>query len=418
MTDSMVKPDRRRTQAFLAAWLGWAFDGLDAFLYTLVAVPLLKDLLGAGALPAEVMTKAGLVQGIFLVGWAVGGIVFGRVGDLLGRTRTLTLTIVTYAAFTGLTFFAQTWWQLAILRFLAALGIGGEWAAGSALVSETLPAKWRHYGSAILQSGYMLGMILAAVTVGALGSLPYRWVFLVGVIPAFLTIWIRRAVPEPEEWAEQRETRRIPSPLDLFKGEVRRTTWLTLLTASIALTTVWVLMYFSTQIVRSLPEVKSLAPAVQNELIRNFTIEYTLWTIVGNFVAAFLARQIGYRKAMFLLFLGALCVYAFGFKPEHNLSQVRLAMDLGAITSIGVFGIFPLYIPPLFPTLLRTTGAGFCYNIGRVTAGIGTFWLAFQTSQSVSPNAAIFTIGFLFIPGLVVALMMPEHAEEAGGPGR
>lgn len=400
--------DSRRGKAFFAAWLGWAFDGLDGFLYTLVAIPLMKDLLGAGADKASVATMAGLVQGIFLIGWAVGGFVFGYLGDRLGRTRVLTLTILTYALFTGFTFFAQTWWQLAILRFIAALGIGGEWAAGSALVSETLPNRYRHWASAILQSGYMVGIILAALTVGALGSLEYRWVFVVGVIPALFSVWIRKAVPEPEEWAQSRETRKKVPVADLFRGEVKRNTWLTLVLSSVSLTTVWGLLYFITQIVRSLPEVKAMTPAAANSLVSSFTIEYMLWNIAGNFFAAGIAKKVGYRKAIFLLLLGGLLTFSFGFKPHHDLGQLRIAMACAALTNLGVFGVFPLYIPPLFPTLLRTTGAGLCYNFGRVVAGIGTIWLAYQTSGAVSPYTAIMVLAICFIPGMVVALMMPE----------
>jgi MFS family permease len=403
--DSVPNPgmDRAtRTKAFVAAWLGWAFDGLDGFLYTLVAAPFVASLLGPEATKPQIATTAGLIQGIFLIGWAVGGVLFGRIGDVLGRTRTLTLTIVTYAVFTGLAAFSQTWWQLAILRFLAALGIGGEWAAGSALVAETLPPRLRHLASALLQSGYMVGMILAALTVGALGGLEHRWVFLVGVIPAFATIWIRRAVPEPAEWAATREDRELPPVRDLFRGQVVRTTMLTLTLASVALTTVWALLYFGTQLIRA------AAPAAEaNEIVRNVTIEYTLWNIAGNFLATYLARWIGYRRAIFLLLLGALGVFTFGFRPGASLDQIRLAMNLAGLTALGVFGIFPLYIPPLFPTLLRTTGAGFCYNVGRVVAGVGTIWLAFGAA-TISPHAAIFTVGLFYIPGLIVALFMPE----------
>jgi uncharacterized membrane protein YpjA len=236
----------------------------------------------------------------------------------------------------------------------------------------------------------------------------YRYVFLVGVIPALFTLWIRRAVPEPAEWAESRQTRE-PAPISaLFRGEIRRNTWLTLILASVALTTVWGLLYFITQLVRGLPEVRSMAPGAVNALIRNFTIEYMLWNIAGNFLAAYLAKVIGYRKAIFLLLLGGLAVYTLGFKPGHSLDQIRIAMALAGLTGLGVFGVFPLYVPPLFPTLLRTTGAGFCYNIGRVVAGVGTIWLAYQTSSAVSPYSAIFVLGLLYIPGLVVSLMMPE----------
>jgi MFS family permease len=254
----------------------------------------------------------------------------------------------------------------------------------------------------------MVGIILAALTVGALGSLDYRWVFLVGVIPAFFTIWIRRAVPETEEWEESRKTREKVPVSALFRGEVKRSTWLTLILACVTLTTVWGLLYFITQLVRALPEVRTMTPAAVNALIRNFTIEYMLWNIAGNFVAAFLAKTIGYRKAIFLLLLGGLAVYTVGFKAGHSLDQIRIAMALAGLTGLGVFGVFPTYIPPLFPTLLRTTGAGFCYNIGRVVAGLGTIWLAMQTSGAVSPHTAIFVLGLLYIPGLIVALLMPE----------
>ena len=136
--------DSARLKSGLAAWLGWMFDGLDMHLYTLVAVPFVALLLGGVAEDSfEVKEKAGFIQASFLVGWAMGGAFFGVVGDRLGRSRALMLTILTYALFTGLSFFAQTWWQLMICRFLAALGIGGEWAVGASLLSETWPARWR-----------------------------------------------------------------------------------------------------------------------------------------------------------------------------------------------------------------------------------------------------------------------------------
>ena len=142
-----------------------------------------------------------LIQAAFLVGWALGGGFFGRIGDRLGRARALMLTILTYALFTGLSFFAQTWWHLLIFRFLAALGIGGEWAVGASLLSETWPRRWRPWIAAVLQSAVNCGMLLAMVA-GLLhvGLARTAYVFLVGILPALLVVWIRRAVPEPEEW--------------------------------------------------------------------------------------------------------------------------------------------------------------------------------------------------------------------------
>ncbi|AIE84973.1 MFS transporter [Fimbriimonas ginsengisoli] len=397
---------------FIAAWLGWAFDGLDGMLYPLVAVPFVMELLGPGATVPQAAAKAGLIQAIFLVGWAIGGLVFGRIGDALGRSRTLTLTIVTYAAFTGLSFFAHEWWHLAVFRFLAALGIGGEWAAGSALVSETLPARYRPWGSAMLQTGYMIGIILAALTVGSFaGFHSYRYVFLVGVLPAVVTIWIRRSVPEPEEWAGERTARKMPKISDLFGPEVRKATLFTLAVASLALTCSWTLIYFSTQVLRGLPEVKAMAKPAVDDLVRSVTIAYSIWNIVGNFLAAAMARYIGYRRAFIVMAAGGLVAYVVGFAHPRPLDEFKIWMNLSAVFGLGLFALFPLYLPPLFPTLLRTTGAGFGYNFGRIVAAAGTLYLAMSTAGAVSPHQAIYLSGLLFIPIILLAFFMPVLKE-------
>jgi MFS family permease len=398
-------------KAFLAAWLGWTFDGMDGFIYGLVAVPFVTELMGQGATLGEIAAKAGLIQGIFLIGWAIGGAIFGRIGDSLGRARTLTFTICTYAIFTGLSFFSHAWWHLAIFRFLAALGIGGEWAAGSALVAETLPSKHRAWAGALLQSGYITGMILAAFVVGALGQYPPRYVFLVGILPALMTLWIRKAVPEPEEWSGARAGLSLPKYRDLFRAPVLRTTMLTLGMACLTLTSVWALLYFSTQVVRGLPEFKAIAnPKLQAQLLQSITITYCLWNIAGNFMAAAIARYVSYRWAMFAMVLGSLICYTVGFGSHRPLSDVRLWLNLTFLFGSGLFALYPLYIPPLFPVLLRTAGAGFCYNFGRIIAGLGTIYLASATAGSLSPNQAIFYAGLLYAPALVIALLMPEAA--------
>ena len=187
----------------IAAWLGWMFDGLDMHLYTLVATPFVAELLGLTIEQQKdpsVGYYSSWIQAAFLVGWALGGGFFGRIGDRLGRARALMLTILTYALFTGLSFFAQTWWHLLICRFLAALGIGGEWAVGASLLSETWPRRWRPWMAATLQTAVNVGVILAMVAGYLMKGIPPRYVFLVGILPALLVVWIRRAVPEPEEW--------------------------------------------------------------------------------------------------------------------------------------------------------------------------------------------------------------------------
>lgn len=394
-------------RAFVAAWLGWCFDGLDGYLYALVAISFVTSLMPGAATP-DVQQHAAWIQGAFLVGWALGGAFFGRMGDRIGRTRTLTLTILTYALFTGLSFFAQTWWHLLIFRFIAALGIGGEWAAGSALVSETLGKQHRAWASATLQSGYMVGIILAAITVGALGSLPPKYVFLVGVVPALMTVWIRKAVPEPEEWQRERHERTLPALGELFGPDVRTTTLKTLALTSIALTTVWGFIFFSVQVLTGLPEVAGLSPAEKAALVRNVVVVYSLWNIVGNFAATYLARYVGYRRAFAALMAASGATFLLGFSGAHDLETTKWIFNAAMFFSAGLFAIFPLYIPPLFPTLLRTTGAGFSYNFGRLAAAAGTLLGGWITAKAGGPGMAIWWLGFLYVPGLAVSLAMPE----------
>ena len=212
----------------LAAWLGWFFDGLDLHLYTLVWTVFVAELLLVKDPDHPDVGRYGsYIQAAFLLGWALGGAFFGIVGDRIGRSRTLVFTILTYALFTGLSFFAHTWWQLMIFRFLAALGIGGEWAIGASLLSETWPKRWRPWIAAVLQCAVNFGILAAIAAVFLLqqfkGYEP-RWVFLIGVLPAFVTLWIRKEVPETAEWSAEKGKRPATSLGDLFGPDIRRTT--------------------------------------------------------------------------------------------------------------------------------------------------------------------------------------------------
>src|SRR5262245_47229080 len=289
----------------VAAWLGWFFDGLDMNLYMLVATLFVAELLGT-ADEAVVDYYSSWIQASFLIGWALGGGFFGRIADRLGRSRALMLTILTYALFTGLSFFAQTWWQLLIFRFLAALGIGGEWAVGAALLSETWPRRWRPWMAAVLQTGVNLGVMLASLANFLLAGYPSRTVFLVGVLPAFLVLWIRRAVPEPEEWqgAKQKAAHAEPGFLELFRGPVRRTTLLTLLVCAFALTAHWAFLFWYLQHVRNLPDLSGWTDADKSRLVSKFVWLVMVSSIAGNFLAAILARWLKYRRAIACLCLG------------------------------------------------------------------------------------------------------------------
>lgn len=402
----------RQWKSGIAAWLGWTFDGLDMHLYTLVYAQFVAQLLNlTNTADPSVGKHASIIQGGFLLGWALGGGFFGRIGDRLGRSRALSLTILTYALFTGLSFFAQTWWQLLIFRFLSALGIGGEWAVGASLLSETWPKRWRPWIAAVLQSGVNIGVLLAVlsnVLMAPIVATQPRYIFLVGVLPAFLVLWIRRAVPEPEEWhSAKREARgREPGVRDLFGPAIRRTTLLVILVCAVSLTAHWAFMFWHQIAFRNLPDVIGLSNAEKNAWGTKILFLVMVMSILGNFFAAVLARWIGYRKAICILCFGYFLAMIAAYSIPRPHAQLYWWLAAPGFFQ-GVFALFTMYLPPLFPTLLRTTGAGFCYNIGRVASAIGVVF--FGVFQNVGDyRLTLLFAGLLFLPAAVFALSLPE----------
>ena len=400
---------RAQWRSGIAAWLGWTFDGLDMHLYTLVAAPFVAQLLGGlNTKDARVGRYGSIIQAGFLLGWAIGGGFFGRIGDRLGRARALSLTVLTYAAFTGLSFFAHAWWHLLIFRFLAALGIGGEWAVGASLLSETWPRRWRPWIAAVLQSGVNVGVLGAVLANLVLAKAQPRWLFLVGILPALLVFWIRRAVPEPEEWraAKDRARHREPSLRDLFEGNVRQITIWVVLVCSVSLTAHWAFMFWHQQQLRNLPEVLNWSAQQKNHLVNTALYLVMVGSILGNFFAGTIARAVGYRPTIawmclgyFLVMLGAYCV------PRDHTAVLCWLPFIGFFQ--GIFALFTMYLPPQFPTLLRTTGAGFSYNIGRTIAAVGTVFFGLLSNVG-DYRAALFYASFLFLPAAVIALFLPD----------
>ena len=241
-----------------------------------------------------------VIQAAFLAGWALGGGLFGRIGDRVGGRRALMLTILTYAMFTGLSFLAQTWWHLLICRFLAALGIGGEWAVGAALLSETWPRCWGPWIAAVLQSAVNCGVLLAMAAVPPL-TVPclspyyqYRCVFLVGVLPALLVLWIRRNVPEPEEWhaAEVRaRARRTADSRPVSPPDVRRTTVLTTVGLCVVAVGPLGLHVLVMQHLRNLPELSAWSDAQKTRFQTTAMVLVMVTSIAGNFLAGAVARR-------------------------------------------------------------------------------------------------------------------------------
>ena len=391
----------------LAAWLGWMFDGLDMHIYTLVATPFVAQLLVLPRTDKQVGEKGALINAAFLIGWALGGAFFGRIGDVMGRSRALCLTILCYAGFTGLSAISTEWWHLMLFRFLSALGIGGEWAVGASLLSETWPKRWRPWIAATLQTAVNIGVLLACFFGYLFENTEPRYIFLVGVFPALIVLWIRRAVPETEEWhAARAGSEKPPGLTDLFRGAAAKTTWIVLAICGVSLTAHWTFMFWQQKYIRDLPEVRDLSSAGQNRAAVIALMVLMAGSILGNYAAAAVARAVGYRKTVvsFCLIYGV--VMGLTFLEARTHSTVLIGFFFIGLCQ-GVFGLFTMCLPPLFPTLLRTTGAGFCYNIGRLIAAGGTVFFGLFTKVGDVRQALLYA-AILFIPAAGLACWLPE----------
>jgi MFS family permease len=411
---------RYQWTVFLAAWLGWGFDVFDGLLFNFVApvcVPLLLGIApGDPSAPARVASVTGIVTSALLVGWATGGILFGWVTDRIGRARTLQLTILTYAVATAACALAQDIWTLAALRFVASLGIGGEWAAGASLVAEVVPPRRRVAAGALLYTSAPVGILLAGLVtdvltkrIGALSAQPdlaWRLVFLSGVVPAAFAAWIRRRVEEPEEW--RRERTQHPRLAELFAPELRRATFGGLAMCLVTLVTWWATNAFLPFVAGHLAGPDASADAVARH--RGFaTLLFTLGGFLGTLATIPLAR-LG-RRPLFAIYLAgaALSVWVtFGLAWAPGTRILLLFLD--GLTVFGVVGAFSFYLPELFPTRLRGTGSGFCFNTGRYLAAAGPFVVGRALGAAATPMDAIRWVALVPLVGLCLVPAIVETA--------
>ena len=255
-----------------------------------------------------------------------------------------------------------------------------------------------------------LGVLLATFAgflILTVAEWPNRAVFLVGILPALLVLWIRRAVPEPEEWHAARELEgEAPEFAALFRPPVRRITIVTILVCATALTAHWAFMFWFLQHLRNMPDVASWSDAEKSQLATQGLAVVMISSVVGNFVAAAVARKVGYRPAVVSMCLAYFVTMFFAYRvPRDHESMLAWLLVIGVCQ--GVFALFTMYLPPLFPTLLRTTGAGFSYNIGRLAAAFGTVFFG-TFSRAGDYRLALLYSSFLFVPAAGFALLLPE----------
>ncbi|MBZ5545685.1 MAG: MFS transporter [Acidobacteriia bacterium] len=396
------------------AWLGWVFDSMDALIYSLVMTPALRELLGPHATPENIGRYGGAIFSVFVVGWALGGITFGVVADRLGRARTLVITILIYAVFTALAGFSHTWWELALYRFLTALGIGGEWAAGATLVAEVWPESLRVKGAGLLQSAWGAGYFLAAAIYFSLSSQSWRVMFFVGIVPAVVALLVRLKVHEPERWVAARASAgaRRPGLAELFTPERRRDTLVGTALAFTAVFGLWGATNWAPTLIRELLGPRGLDEAARVRLVSLAIMSLNAGAIVGYLAFAPLAEWLGRRGAFLVMLVGsAVAVPATFLFPTSYSTAVLLFPALGFFTN-GIFSGFPIYLPELFPTRIRATGAGFCFNAGRVLAAGGPLLTGVLVASLGTFARAASSIAVIYLLGLIALFWARETKED------
>lgn len=393
------------------AWLGWVFDAMDATIYAIVLHPALHDLLHTASgppTPEQIGWYGGIIFSIFLIGWAVGGISFGIMADRFGRTKVLIATIIIYAVFTGAAAFAETWWHLAIARFLTALGIGGEWAAGAAIVAETWPEEKRAKAAGILQSAWAVGFFLAA-TINLTLKEAYGWrgLFLIGVLPAFVALLVRWWVKEPDRWTHEHEKQAIPITA-IFRGDLQRATLVGSALAFVAVFGLWGSTNWAPTLIRELPDLKGQDPATLTRYVSYAIMALNAGAIFGYLGFGPLADRFGRRPVFALMCLGSFVMLPVTYLVPTSYAGVLMLLPLLGFFNNGIFSGFPIYLPELYPTSLRATGAGFCFNAGRVLASASPFLTGWLVTTLGTFGRAASTVALIYLIGLAVLLFAPE----------
>jgi MFS family permease len=382
-----------------AAFLGWMFDGLEMGIFPIVARPALQELLGTTA-DQQVGPWMGYITALFLLGAASGGLVFGWLGDKVGRVRAMAASILTYSVFTGACYLAGTAWQLGVLRFIAALGMGGEWSLGVALVMECWPENKRSLLAGVIGAAANCGYALIGFVTWQIPVRPdsWRWVMLAGTAPALLALFVTLKVPESKRWQESVKRATVHPLREVFGPGLWRTTVLAILLSSVALigtwgSVQWMPLWADKMTGKTWPEVKGITMFL-----------LSIGAIVGCFIGPWVGARCGRRPAYFALCAASLLTCGILFRTvTHFGAGFMIGAFLAGATTASFYGWLPLYLPELFPTRARATGQGLSYNAGRILAAVGAVTqgqLVLYYEGSYARAGAVVTL--VYLAGMVL----------------
>jgi MFS family permease len=393
-------------RALVAASLGWALDAFDVMLFSLTLASVIADL-------GLTKTQAGALGSITLLGGAAGGLIFGHIADRFGRTRAMIASVLLYSIFTAACGLSQTLWQFAVFRALLGLGMGGEWASGAALVSETWPAKHRGRALGFMQSSWAIGFAVAALVVGfVLPRWGWRAVFFVGILPAFFTLWIRRNVDEPEVWKANRGAARAAASggaparrfRDIFRAPMLGLTVAVTFMNACALfgwwgLNGWVPAYLSLPVAQG-------GVGLGTESMSWFIVAMQVGMWLGYVSFGYISDAIG-RKRVYVAYL----VMASLLLPLYGSLTVPVALlFLGpfvAFFGTGFFSGFGAVTAEIYPTAIRATAQGFTYNLGRIASAAAPFTVG-RLATSHGFSAAFAVAGAVYLLGAITWAWIPE----------
>ena len=410
--------NQNQIRGFWAAWGGWALDGMDSFIYALVLVPSLRELLPRSGIPAtkgNIGFYGGLLFALFLVGWGLA-FLWGPIADKFGRVRTLMITIAWYSVFTFLSALVINVWQLAILRLLAGIGIGGEWAMGGTFVAEEWPEERRRAGAGYMHTGYYVGIFLAAIVNYAIGSHfghnGWRVMFAFGGLPALLLAWVRHGVKEPSRWKEKApvvHSWAIWHPFAaLFSKSLRRRTVLNTLFMLASICGLWAGTVYVPSAVTTLAEAAGRVGPAAAQLASRATMLVAFATILGCLLMPWLAERLGRRGALAFYFALMLVFIALTFGEVFYMGPSALPRFFVCLFFLGLgganFAVYTLWLPEQYPTECRASAFAFSTSFARFGGAAITFLVGAGVQHygslgiPVAMTSLAFALGLLLIP--------------------
>jgi MFS family permease len=413
---------RNQIRGFWASWGGWTLDGMDSVVYALVLVPALRELLphsGIAASKGNIGYYGSLSFAMFLIGWGLA-FLWGPIGDRFGRVRTLMLTIVWYSVFTFMSAFVTTVWQLAILRLLAGIGIGGEWAMGGTFVAEEWPEHRRRMGAGLMHTGYYVGFFLAALANFGIGShYGWRWMFIVGGVPALLLAWIRHGVVEPAAWKKKESVVRswaVWRPFAvLFSPAWRRRTILNALLMLASICGLWAGTVYVPAAVTALAEAGGRVGPQAAQLASWATMLVSFATILGCLAMPWLAERLGRRGALAVFFTLMMVFIAVTFGKVFYLGPTALPWFFVCLFFLGLgganFAVYTLWLPEQYPTECRASAFAFSTSFARFGGAGITFLVGSGVRHYGSLGTPVALTSIAFALGL---LLIPFGAETRG----